>query len=229
MNNNFSEVEKRLQEAFGTDGTMPSQAPKEQPIISSSADLYQEQRNTMRDYAKKKFPRGASRVVKATVRDVVSGAGTRSLARAYKRARDDSEALKEMGDYEREQIVKDQYMMDSFLPAVELVINFTSPDELLNSKEALRTLDKYALGVGTMSGYTAAYVREAYGDMLGNVESASSPRVSEGVYRLNGLLDTDQMQTAYALAKKLKRDIDDGKSIASDADYDLISRVASYA
>ena len=114
------------------------------------------------------------------------------------------------------------------MPAVEIVVNFTSPDELLNSKEALTILDKYALGIGSMSGYTAAYVREAYGNQLGQVEQASSPIIAHEVARLNGLLDTDQMQTAYALAKKLKKMVDDGKAIASEDDYDLISTVAAH-
>lgn len=218
------ELDKRIAEA-----NEEFVSGEEEVVISSPEDLYQAQRNIARDYGKKRFPRGASAIVKATVRDVVAGAGTRSLARAYKRARDDSEALKEAGEERRAELVKQTYMTESFLPAVEIVVNFTSPDEVLNSKEALRTLDKYALGVGSMSGYTAAYIREAYRDMLGNAESASSPFVTEEVRRLNGLLDTDQMQSAYAVAKKLKREIDKGDLIASEADYDLISKVASYA
>ena len=163
----------------------------------------------------------------ATVKDVVEGAGTASLTRAYKRARDDSESLKERGEDVRAQLVVNQYMQDHFLPAVEVVVNFTSPDELLNSKEALRILDKYALGVGAMTGYTAAYVREAYAAQLGQIEQASSPTVTHGVARLNGLLDTDQVQAAKAYARRLKKMIDDGKTISSSIDYDLISRVAA--
>lgn len=195
----------------------------------SSVDVYQSEQNIQRDYARKQFPKGARTQVLATVKDVVEGVGTSSLAHAYKRARDDSEALKEMGDTRRAQLIVNQYMQEKFLPAVEVVVNFTSPDELLNSKEALKELDKYALGIGSMTGYTAAYVREAYGDQLGQVESASSPLITHEVARLNGLLDTDQMQTAYALAKKLKKMVDDGKAIASEPDYDLISTVASRA
>ena len=126
---------------------------------SSPVDVYFEREKIQRGLNKKSFPRGSRELVNATVRDVVEGAGARSLARAYKEARDDSEYLKERGDKRRAQVVTNQYMEESFLPAVEVVINFTSPDELLNSKSALDTLDKYALGVGSMKGYTEAYVR----------------------------------------------------------------------
>lgn len=203
--------------------------PAEEPVLAQPVDVYQEQRNIEHDYAKRQFPRGSRAQVLATVQDVVNGAGTSSLSCAYKKAKDDAEALEGMGDYMRAQIIKNQYMQGHFLPAVEVVVNFTSPDEVLNSKEALRVLDKYALGVGEMTGYTAAYIREAYGNQLGNMESASSPMVSRGVARLNGLLDTDQMQTAYALAKKLKKMIDEGKTIASEGDYGFISTIASRA
>lgn len=201
---------------------------EEEEVTPPPVDIYQEERNVQRDYAKKQFPKGSRTQVLATVKDVVEGAGTASLSRAYKRARDDSEALRQMGDTRRAQLIINQYMEEHFLPAVEIVVNFTSPDELLNSKEALTTLDKYALGIGSMSGYTAAYVREAYGNQLGQVEQASSPIIAHEVARLNGLLDTDQMQTAYALAKKLKKMVDDGKAIASEDDYDLISTVAAH-
>lgn len=218
----MEDLDKRIAEA-NREFISEEPEPTPQPL-----DFYQAQQDTQRDYAKKQFPRGASVRVRATISDVLNGIGTASLARAYERARDDSESLKERGEDVRAQLVINQYMQDHFLPAVEVVVNFTSPDELLNSKEGLRLLDKYALGVGSMSGYTAAYVREAYANSLGQVESPSDPTISHGVARLNGLLDTDQIQAAHSLAKRLKKDIDDGKNISSESDYDLISRVATH-
>ena len=118
-------------------------------------------------------------------------------------------------------------MEDHFLPAVEVVVNFTSPDELLNSKKGLEELDKYALGMGPMTGYTASYVREAYGNALGQVQSASSPEVSDAVYRINGFLDTDQMVMARGLAKRIKEKVDKGEAIASEPDYQFLLMVAN--
>lgn len=199
---------------------------EEEMTTPSPVDMLQVQRDVQRDYAKKQFPRGARAQVNATIEDVVNGAGTDSLARAYKRAKDDSEVLEEMGDHRRAQLVRTQYMQERFLPAVEIVVNFTSPDELLNSREGLKALDEYALGVGSMSGYTEAYVRKAYENSLGAMQSASSPSVTDAVMRINGYLDSDQMLSARALANKIKKSIDDGKDIASEEDYNLVAMVA---
>lgn len=199
----------------------------EEEEVISPVDVLQEQREIARDYSQKQFPRGSRAQVLATIEDVVNGVGTDSLAQAYQRAKENAEAVDKMGDHRRAQIIKNQYMEDKFLPAVEVVVNFTSPDELLNSKRGLDTLDKYALGLGPMSGYTASYVREAYGNALGQVQALSSPEVSDAAMRINGFLDTDQMILARSLAKRIKEKVDDGKAIASEEDYDLLLDVAN--
>lgn len=199
---------------------------EEEDQLPPPVDMLQVQRDVQRDYAKKQFPRGARAQVNATIEDVINGAGADSLARAHKRAKDDSEILDRMGDHRRAQLVRNQYMQERFLPAVEVVVNFTSPDELLNSRDGLKALDEYALGIGSMSGYTEAYVREAYGNALGAMQSASSPSVTSAVARINGYVDSDQMLSAKALANKTKKAIDKGDEISSEEDYDLIARVA---
>lgn len=200
---------------------------EEEAITPALTDLYDERQKIQRDYSQKQFPRGSREQVLATVQDVINGAGTRSLGQAYKRARDDSEALEKMGDHRRAQLVRNQYMQESFLPAVEVVVNFTSPDELLNCSKGLSELDKLALGNGPMFGYTAAYIREAYGNSLGRVEPPSSPMVSNAVMRLNGLLDSDQMVSAKGLANKIKKKIDAGETISNQEDYQFILMIAN--
>lgn len=200
---------------------------KEEAKAQPLPDMFQDQRNIQRDYSRKQFPRGSRTQVLATVEDVINGVGTDSLNQAYQRAKENAEAVDKMGDHRRAQIIKNQYMEEKFLPAVEVVVNFTSPDELLNCKKGLDTLDKYALGLGSMSGYTAAYVREAYANALGQVSTASSPEVSDAVYKINGFLDTDQMVLARSLAKRIKDKVDDGKVIASESDYNLLLNVAN--
>ena len=106
-------------------------------------------------------------------------------------------------------------------------MNFTSPDELLNCKEGLKALDKYALGLGPMDGYTAAYVSNAYANALGQVQQASSPEVSDSAMRLNGFLESDQMLLARSLAQKMLKKINEGKVIASEEDYNLFLNVAN--
>lgn len=204
-----------------------SETMNTETIEAPYIDVLQSQRNIVSEYEKKRYLRGARAQVLATVEDVINGVGTDSLGQAYERAKDDAEAVDKMGDHRRAQIIKNQYMQERFLPAVEVVVNFTSPDELLNCKKGLDTLDQYALGVGSMSGYTAAYIREAYGDSLGQAQAVSAPEVADAVYKINGFLDTDQMVLARSLAKRIKEKVDDGKTIASEEDYEFLLNVAN--
>ena len=200
---------------------------EEEIVTPPPIDVLQTQRDIARDYAQKSFPRGSRTQVLATVQDVINGVGTDSLGQAYERAKADAEAVDKMGDHRRAQIIKNQYMEEHFLPAVEVVVNFTSPDELLNCREGLKALDKYALGLGSMEGYTAAYVSNAYANALGQVSQASSPEVTDSVMRLNGFLESDQMLLARSLAQKMLKKINEGKVIASEEDYNLFLNVAN--
>lgn len=198
-------------------------------------DMYQQDVNKMRDESKKRRPRGSSPVVLASTKAAISGDGmpANGLAQAYKRANEAVVALKVKGEPGRADMVKRQYMEERFLPAVETIIRFSSPDELLNCKEALRTLDKYALGVGSMSGYTASYIHSAYGDLLGkdldNRFDKSDPAISQMVMRVRVLSDKGDIRNAIGVAKQAKKQIDNGENMASEYDYDLISRVVAYA
>lgn len=222
----MDDLDKRIAEAndeFISDEEEP--VSREPGFVPS--DLFQARQEVQRDYGKKQFPHGSRALVLATAKDVINGVGTDSLAQAYERAKDDSEVLEKMGNVRRAQLVREQYMQEHFLPAVEVVVNFTSPDELLNSKEGLAAFDEFVLGSRATSGYTAAYVRSAYESSLGQAASASSPKVQDTVSRLHGLLDSDQMTIAYGLARRVKREVDEGRTIASEKDYNFLSRVAN--
>lgn len=214
----------------------PNSKPVEKRKIGTGEEVWEPvdiyQRDATRQYeeSKKSYPKGSSSLVKAVTKAIINGDdGGDSLARARKRAEDDSEALKAQGYKDRAEIVKQQYMEEKFLPAIEAVINYSSPDELLNSKEALSALDKMAMGVGSMRGYTAAYVRQAYGDQLGQKEGGSDPTVVDMVRRIKSLVKDDQYRTAIGMAVKLKKQIDAGQHIASDEDYDLLGRMVAYS
>lgn len=201
-----------------------SEEPEQEAI--TPVDIYQAGVESRFREDKLSRPRGARKLVMATINDVVNGAGTRSLARAYEKAKDDSAIIRKNGDRDRAELVARQYMERYFLPAVEIVVNFTSPDELLNCKEGLQELDKYALGHGAMSGYTASYVKTAYANAMGQVAQGSDPIIADGVARINGFLDSYQNALAKGLAQRLKARVDAGKNIASQEDYSLLTQVA---
>lgn len=191
-------------------------------------DVYENNRRKRRENAKKRFPKGSSALVKAVTQSVINGDGAEGLSMAYKRAKNDSEYYKDKGEKDRQEIAKQQYMEEHFIPAIEVVVNYTSPDELLNCSEALRALDKYALGVGRTAGYTAAYVRQAYGDQLGQVNGKSDAVVIDEVRRIKKLADKGEIRVAVGIASRIKKQIDNGDRMADDDDYALIGRVAAY-
>ena len=191
-------------------------------------DIYQRNQNRIRDVNKKKFPKGSSRAVDMSVYAVVNGVGAEGLAHAYHEAQEDIDTLKDRGERGRAEVRRNQYMQEFFLPAVEIVVNSTSPDEVLNSKRALDTLDKYALLEGSGKGYTATYIRQAYGNQLGQQEGRSDPSVRSDVMRINAMLDNGQIRTAVGIANKIKDKIDSGDAMADDIDYSFIGRVVSF-
>lgn len=205
------------------------EAEKNQPEpMPEPVDIYQRNQDRIYDVSKKTYPKGSSAIVNMAVTSVIDGQGAEGLAKAYKRAQDDVDALKDQGERGRADLRRQQYMQEYFLPAVEIVVNSTSPDEVLNSKKALDELDKYVLLEGSGKGYTATYIRQAYGNQLGQKEGRSDASVQSGVRRLNALLDNGEIRTAFGLANKLKDQIDKGQAMADDIDYELIGRIVAY-
>ena len=197
---------------------------------TAAVDIYQRDRDRLRDVSRKSYPNGSSKAVNMALYAVIDGIGAEGLAKAYNRAKDDIDALKSQGERGRAEVRRNQYMAEDFMPAVEIVVNSTSPDEVLNSKQALDELDKYALVVpgGSGKGYTATYIRQAYGNQLGQQEGRSDASVRSDVMRINAMLDSGDTRTAVGIANKLKERIDRGEAMADDVDYELIGRVVSF-
>ena len=202
--------------------------PEEVPAPPEPVDIYQRDRRRINDVNAKSYPKGSNAIVNTAVNAVLDGMGAEGLVRAYKRAQDDVDALKDQGERGRAELRRKQYMEENFLPAVEIVVNSTSPDEVLSNAKALQDLDKYVLLEGSGKGYTASYIRQAYGNQLGQVIARSDDSVRSGVMRLNALLDDGQVRTAFGLANKLKEQIDKGEAQADDIDYNLIARIVAF-
>lgn len=231
----IEEIRAKLYEDFDAEGIVERQEKqraevnKNQPTsVPEPIDVYQRNQDRIYDVGQKSYPKGSSQAVNMSVYSVIDGVGAEGLAKAYMRAQDDVDALKDQGERGRAELRRQQYMQEYFLPAVEIVVNSTSPDELLSNQKALQDLDKYALLEGSGKGYTAQYVRQAYGNQLGQVSGKDDPDVRDAVMRINALLDNGEIRSAVGLASSLKEKIDKGESMASDISYDLIGRVVSY-
>ena len=227
----IEQIRAKLYDDFDADGIVTRQRKqaKNQPIPSSGPiDLYERNRERARENSRKMYPKGASPAVNMSTYAVIDGLGGMGLAKAYKKAKCDIELLKSRGERERAELARQQYMQENFLPAVEIVVNSSSPDEVLNSKTALKELDKYSLLEGSGDGYTAQYIRQAYGNQLGNKEGRSNDVMRSEIMRINALLDDGQIRTAFSLAQKLKDKIDNGLMQSDDIDYETLGRIVSY-
>lgn len=229
------DVLKNLYDSFNMDKVSRNLAKRKQEQkteapepIPEPVDLYQQSRDRIREVNQKSFPRGSSHAVNMSAYAVIDGMGAEGLAKAYKRAKEDIDALRARGERGRAELMRQQYMQEDFLPAVEVVVNSTSPDEVLANKKVLNELDKYVLLEGAGKGYTATYIRQAYANQLGQVEGRSDPSVRSGVQRINALLDDGQVRTAVGIANNLKDRIEKGEAMADDNDYELIGRVVSF-
>lgn len=234
------ELEARIaaaNEQFVTGEEVPNAppAPNAEPVETVSMgdgkevqwapiDIYQHNSNKRAINAKRRFPHGSRAFVAAAAKEAAE-----KLAVAKKKAENDIELLRGSGDRERAGILTRQYMEEKFLPAVETVVDYSSPDELLNCKEALSALDELAIGPGSMRGYTASYLRQAYGDVLGQQQGGSDPTVVSEMRRIRMLVDGDQIRTAIGMASKLKEQIDDGEHQAAPEDYAVLGRIVAYA
>lgn len=201
----------------------------EEEATPRPVDVYQERRTARIKDGRKQHPHGSSTAVKElTKRVIVGGDGREGLARAYRRYKCDSDMLKAHGEKERAKMVRQQFMEEQFLPAVEVVANLTSPDELLNCQSALNSLDQYVMLTGRGDGYTASYLRTAYDGIRGDRAGVSDPTVQDAIMRIKKLVSQDQIRAGYSLAKKTKGQIDSGEHMASDADYELLGRIVAY-
>lgn len=226
----IEQIKAKLYEDFDAEGivnrrekTQQAQAPTPEPV-----DVYQRNQDKLYENSQKSYPKGSSRIVATAVYSVLDGQGGEGLSHAYKEAKEDVDTLKRMEERERADLRRQQYMQEYFLPAVELVVNSASPDEVLNSKQALADLDKYALLEGSGKGYTASYIRQAYGKQLGQISGKDDQNVRSAIRRLNMLLDDGEIRSAVGLANRLKKKIDNGDALSSDESYELLGRIISF-
>ena len=229
------EATQRLYNSFGMDKVekdltrrAEQQAEPQPGPVPEPVDIYQRNQDRLYEVSQKSYPKGSSAAVNMATTAVIDGVGAEGLAKAYKRARDDSDSLKERGERGRAELARQQYMQEYFLPAVEIVVNTTSPDEVLNSQRALEELDKYVLLEGSGKGYTASYIRQAYGNQLGQVSGKDNLAVKEAIREINLLLDNGEIRSALGIANNTKEKIDRGQAMASDESYDLLGRITAF-
>ena len=211
------ELKKRIdavnKEMFANTTAVEEPAP--QPV-----DLYQTYADKQYELGKHKAPRGSRPKVTMTAQAVLE-----QLAPAYKKAKDDSEVLSSKGDNQRVEILKQQYLQEDFLPAIEALVRYNSVDEVINNRDILVQFDRYASLDGPRSGFTATYIRETFPEDEGDFSGLSDGEVRSAIKRMGKLLADDQIRSAYGIAKQIKERVDRGTNIASEDDYEFLQRI----
>lgn len=183
-------------------------------------DIYHDREKSRLEQNKKSDLRGCSPMLKSSRKAAIS-----RLRPRYNQFKGAYEHFKEIGERDKANQLREQYQMEDFLPAVEAIVLSNTPDEVLNSDKTLEKLDELS---GSGRGFTKAYLKQAYGDMLGQVNGMSDGLVKDTVNHIRVLGAKGMTRAAVAEAKNIKKQIDNGENIASEDDYILISRVANY-
>lgn len=192
----------------------------EQEEFYEPIDLYRNFSKQRYEMRKRPIPKGSSPKV-ALAANAVLGV----LAPAYKKAKDDSDVLSSRGDKQRAEIIKQQYVQEEFLPAVEAVITMNSVDEVLGNKDVLSKFDEYASLDGIGSGFTESYIRTSHDGETGSFSGTSDGEVRSEIAKIDRLMDADQIRSAYGIARQIKERIDNGNNIASPEDYEYLQRI----
>lgn len=226
MDNLEERIDKVNLEMFADGDTEEISETEEVVSSNQPTDLLQTQRNAWRD-AEPRRARGSRPKIKLDM-TAVDNSGIRQQ---YKKTKDDSDYYNSIGNKQYSSMVKQQYMQDHFLPAIDAMVKLNGMEAMLANKEVLADLDALTLLDGTRgSGYTEAFIRSMYkpeSNAMGVVER-SDAQVEQAVRDIKYLCETDQIRSAVGKAKEIKRSIDNGENVASEDDYEIVQKVALY-
>lgn len=214
-------------EILGTNGEVEAEevdtteeVEVEEPKRNRLPDMYRDREKSRREDNKKGVVHGCSPILKSN-----AIAAMHRLEPQFNQFKGAYNHFKEIGEHDKANQLREQYQLEDFLPAVEAIVASSTPDEVINASWVLERLDEFS---ASGKGYTEAYLKQAYGDMLGQVAGRSDGLVSEAVGHIRMLGAKGMTRAAVSEAKNIKRAIDQGENIASKDDYILISRVANF-
>lgn len=197
----------------------PKEAPEE-AVPAAPRDLYTEYQDVFRK--QRPMPHGARAKVSLDAEVSLKG-----MKAQYEAAKHQSEMLEARGEKGLAKMVREQYMQEKFLPAVEALILTNSVDDIMNATNILDLLDSYAMtDAGKAKGFTRSFIRSLYGEEIGLTSPNSDSVVREGVDTIKGLVYSGNIRAAIGKATKMLERIDSGEQIASNEDYELIQKVA---
>ena len=211
-------IERATEDFFKT---LDNGKGEEQETAPASPRDYYEEYNDL--YSQKRDSGHGARAKVAIDAEVILG----KLPALYKAAKHESDRLMAQGEKGYAKMVRDQYMNEKFLPAVEALIRTNSVDSVMNATSILNLLDGYALiEGGSAKGFTRSFVRSLYGSEVGDSEPFSDSQTRECVRELKRLAAEGNIRAAIGKATKVLKKIDSGDQSANIDDYNLIQKIA---
>lgn len=225
INKGLAEIDKRLKEAFGTDGVIPAQEAQEGPSVPQPIDLYQAQRNAAYEASQKATAYGSPAQIGQIVDNIVDD---------FKQARynvsiNQYNHLKDANASDQAEYMRQDYMVKNALPLVESLVETYGVDAILNNKDALSKLDEVMItGNGSGDGFTAAYLKQMHKQQIGGQPSQSDVEVTNALRKIRAMADNDDIRGSVTEAKRIKEKVDNGQLSANSDDYNLLLQVSSY-
>lgn len=197
-------------------------------------DIYEDHKQKDRKVLDRVYTNGSSPIARHAVISVIETpkADGFTLADEWNKTRLAIQKALKHSRVDTAEAIRRQYMENHFLPAVVVVVNSSSPDEVVGSEYITKKLDAYAIPNISQShgpGYTEQWVKTRYAEHLGGGRQAvSDPTVREYMRKINYNFDEGNPRTALSYAVKCKKMVDDGDALAGEADYELLERIVSY-
>lgn len=225
VNKGLAEIDKRLKEAFGTDGQIPAQEAQEGPSAPQPIDLYQMQRNAAYEASQKATAYGSPAQIGRIVDDMVE----QFKAERYNVAKNQYDHLMDAGSKDNAEYMRQDYMTKNALPLIESLVETYGVDAILNNKQALSKLDEVMItGNGSGDGFTEGYLKQMHQQQIGGQPSSSDIEVTYAISRIKQMADSDDIRGSVTEAKRIKERVDKGELSANSDDYNLLLQVASY-
>lgn len=220
---NEEQLDKRIEDANNlmvnfVEEPVADTTNEPQPMV----DVYQRRRNAQ--YA---MPKRQARGANSRIKLDLTALQDSGVTHAYKKAKDDSDYYTSIGNKQYARMIKRAYMEDKFLPVVDALVRLNGLGAVLANPDTLKTHDALTLLDGGVSdGYTQAYLTSMY--ELDDQPERTDQTVEKAIRLIKVLCDNDEISSAVAKAKEIKKHIDAGENMATNEDYELIQKVALY-
>ena len=196
-------------------------AKGEEPIAITPVDTWQMYADARREYARKRFPNGATKKYGMEAKSVLD-----KLKMAHTHMKMNVDNAIAHGDKMRARLLRQQYMEEDFMPAIDTLVLLGSADELLGMNDVLKSFDELVLTDGVSGrGYTEALIRSLYDEKLGSKASRSDAMIKEAVRDISCMVDHGDIRGAVGKAEKMLAKSNSGENAADDSDYELLQKV----